>query len=161
MAEEKPAVRKFVTSDLRTVIEGTDEVVYLKDKKGTEHKLSPLSIRDLIEFEDALGGSIFAIVQANLTMRQIIFMLYLSVRKEGLSEADIEANKWKYTEKQTGELFSLAFLRSAPQVFLDLMNISGLNAKGEVNPPKAEPSQEQKKASTPEDAGSKVPTGSA
>lgn len=136
--EQEQKKETLANSDLRVIMEGTDRVVFIKDKLGKDHRILPLSIHDLIEFEDEIGTSIFNIMNANLGMKQIFSLLYFSLRKEGLSEQDIEAKKWKYTRSQLGNMFDLRLLTSAIGLFNDLLDISGLSRR----PRTAEPNQD-------------------
>jgi hypothetical protein len=132
--EEK---KKLVDDDIRVIIEGTSKRIFIKDKDGTEHRLNPITVLDLIDFEDKIGISVLKILDANLSIKHIVYLVYLSLRREGCTKEDIERGKFKYTERQIQEMFDLRLLRYAVKTFVDLLSISGfgLNQGSAANPP--------------------------
>src|SRR3990167_2033948 len=90
-------VDKYVTDDLRVIIEGTEKRVFIKDIHGKPRRLWPLVLADFIEFENEIGVSIFEIMNAKLGLKHISFLLYLSLRKEGCSVEDIKRRNFKFT----------------------------------------------------------------
>lgn len=123
VADQKPA------SDLRVLVTGSPERVTIKDKKGVDHSLQPLDLADLCEFEDKAGQSIFGSTFANMKIRDIAYMLFLSVRKEDCSMTDLEARRFKYTERQVHMLFDLSFIAKCGDIFVDLLRISGMDLR--------------------------------
>lgn len=139
MAEKEDALQKLSTmmnDEIKIVVDGTDrKSIEIEDVNKTKHRLLPLTVKDLIDFEDRLGVSIMQIMSANLTIKHIFFLLYLSIRKEGCSAEDIKLRKYKYTEDEIGEMFDLSFVRLAVPIFTNLLNISGFRKKEkETNP---------------------------
>lgn len=152
MAEEKKEEENkspFVTNDLRVLLRGTDREVYVKDKDGKEHRLNPLSIGDVIDFEENIGASLFNIMNAAMHAKHLIFLLYLSLRKEGRSKEDVLNRKYTYTQSQVREMFDMAILPKMLPIFNEILMISGFAKK---NPP--EPTSP--KDSTPEDGAGKA-----
>jgi hypothetical protein len=103
------------------------------DRDGVEHALSPLSMNDILEFEDKLGVSLLDAAADRLTIRHIFRILYMSVRKHGLTREDILKKRWKMSIEEFGEMFDLSFLMADRVATIGkLMEASGLKQK---NPP--------------------------
>jgi len=133
MAEEKSdSVSNITNDELRIVIEGTEKKIFVKDKNGVEHRLSPITMGDMIDFEDAIGNSIYEIPNISLKFKHIVYLLYLSLRKEGCNKEDLDRRKYKYTERQVQDMFDLKFMPMATGLFTDILSISGF---GKGNPP--------------------------
>jgi len=126
------------STELRTLVSGSAHKAVVKDKSGVEHQLSPLDLSDLCEYEDKVGASLFAMNLTALKLREIAILLYLSLRKEGCSSADIEARKFRWTERQVYMMFDLNFMTQSAEVFVDLLKLSGLEVK-EPRPQKPSP----------------------
>jgi hypothetical protein len=139
--EEKPI--GFITRELRILTEGSAEKLYVKDKNDKEHTLTPLTIRDLIEFERRAGGDVFKIMNANLGIENIFHLLYLSLRKEGCSPEDIKRGKYTHSEVDVQEMFDLAILKSSIVVFSHLLRISGFGKVKEDQKALGNPSDPQ------------------
>lgn len=126
------------TADLRTLVIGTPEKVQIVDRKGNKHTLHPLTLADLIDYEDHVGGSLFGADLSRITLKNIAYLVYLSLRKEGTSDSDVEAGRYNLTEKQMLSFFDMSFFQKSGDVFLDLMRISGID----LNPQKANQKQD-------------------
>lgn len=113
-----------MSDELRTLVTGTPEQVKIKDKNGVEHVLPPITLADFIEYEDKTGGSLFT-GKEEPKLRDIAFILYLSLRREGLGAEDLRNRRFKVSEKDVYEMFDLAFLRNAAQHLADLLKASG------------------------------------
>jgi hypothetical protein len=137
MAEEKSTptdeAKSLITPDLRIVVEGTDKRIFIKDKDGVEHRLMPLTLADVIDFEDNIGVSIYEIAKAEIKMKNLIHVLYLSLRKSGCTKDEIRERRYKMKERDVQEMFDLSFLKSAIPIFADILAISGFK---NVNPQK-------------------------
>jgi len=118
------------TADLRTIVSGTSECVKIRDKNSKEHIIAPLDLSDLIEYEDKMGYSILNRTK-EIKIRDIAYILYLSLRKEGLSADQIEHRQFTYTERQVWTMFDLKFLTSSNEILMDLLRISGLEVRKE------------------------------
>ena len=139
MSESTTAAEGIVNSDLKILVQGTDKRVILKDKKGVEHVLQALDLCDMCEYEARLGQSLLTANLSTLRMADIIYMLYLSLRKEGLSMDEVDRGNFKITEKDVQHMFDLSMITKSAEVFLDLLRVSGFDfGKDEkANPQKA------------------------
>jgi hypothetical protein len=130
----------LVNNDLKIMVQGTEHRVVLKDKKGVDHVLQPLDLSDMCEYEARLGQSLLTANLAALHLKDIIFLLYLSLRKEGLSYEEIDRGAFKLTEKDVQRMFDLGMVAKSAELFLDLLRVSGFEFKQEGekgNPQKA------------------------
>lgn len=128
----------IVNNDLKMIVTGTDKRVVLKDKTGKEHVLQPLDLSDMCEYEARLGQSLLTANLGALTLKDIIFLLYLSLRKEGLSLEEVDKGAFKITERDIQRMFDLSMITKCAELFLDLLRVSGFEFKqGEENPQKA------------------------
>ena len=74
------------------------------DCDGTEHAAPPLTLSDIADIEDEYGGfgnwgTMF------LSPRAIRTFLWCSLRKEGLTRAQVKAREWRWTREEVGEMF--------------------------------------------------------
>ena len=118
------------SSNLRTMVNGSTDRAVIADKVGTEHVLSPLDFSDLVEYEDKMGVTLLSLDRA-LKFKDIGYILYLSLRKEGLSPTQIEHRQFKYTEAQVLRMFDLKLLSKTNDFITDLLKISGLEIKAD------------------------------
>src|SRR5690349_2835853 len=118
-------------SDLRTLVVGSPTKIVVIDKSGKEHLLNPLDMSDIIEYEDKVGHSILA-VDHEIKVKDIIYLVYLSLRKEDLSLEQIEQKRWKYTERQIGMIFDMKFFSNAVNILLDILRVSGFELKADA-----------------------------
>ncbi len=122
-------------ADLKVLIKGTDGKVKIKDKEGKVHELPPLDLADLIDLEERTGISVLGMSEnTDMKLKDMCYLLYLSLRKEGLSPEQISKKNWTLTERQIYMMFDLNFLKNSISIFLELLAISGLDA---IRPPKA------------------------
>lgn len=159
MAEtQQEPVDKYVTDDLRVIVEGTEKRVFIKDKNGQQRRLWPLVLADFIEFENELGVSIFEVANAKLSIKHITFLLFLSLRKEGCNVEDIKRRNFKISRDQILQDFDGGFLTSSVETFTAILQVSGFGRKGKTENPPAPASQQGSdpaKATTPESANTK------
>jgi hypothetical protein len=106
------------------MVDGTSEVLKIKDKNGNEHQLLPISLKDFLEYEKMTGGSLIS-GKDEPKLRDIACLLYLSLRREGLSPEDIRNRRFKMNEDDVYELFDLSFLENAATILSDLLKVSG------------------------------------
>ncbi len=125
-------------NELKILVQGSSDRVVIKDRKGAEHLIQPLDLSDIIEYEEKMGQSILDGART-LRMKDIAYLLYLSLRKEGLSAEDVVSRKYKLTERQIYTSFDLQFLARSATFLLDILRISGFEIKGEDK--KADPTQ--------------------
>lgn len=130
---------QIVNSDLKMIVQGTDKRVILKDRFGKEHVLQPLDLSDMCEYEARLGQSLLTANLATLSLKDILFLLYLSLRKEGLNLEEVDRGMFKITEKDIQRMFDLSMITKCAEVFLDLLRVSGFefNKDDPANPQKA------------------------
>lgn len=119
------------TKDLRTLVTGAPVKVIVVDKNKVEHLLNPLDMSDIIEYEDKVGHSILA-VDHEITVKDIISLVYLSLRKEDCSQEQVEQKRWKYTERQVAMMFDLKFFSNAVNILLDVLRVSGFELKADA-----------------------------
>jgi len=117
------------TSDLKVLVQGTADNIKIKDKNGLEYKLQPLDLEDLCEYEDRVGASLLALNFATLKLKDIAYMLYLSLRKDGLSAQEVNDRKFKFSETEMRRRFDLGLFAKTAVVVTDLLRISGLELK--------------------------------
>lgn len=127
------------TSDLKILVQGTADCVKIKDKNGKEYKLQPLDLEDLCEYEDRVGTSLLALNFSTMKLKDIAYMIYLSIRKDGLSAQQVADRKFPFTESEMRRSFDFGLFTKTAVVVIDLLRISGLELKQNTNP--QEPSQ--------------------
>lgn len=126
------------TSELAELTKGsTVKPPALVDKSGKSWDLIPLDLSDIVEYEEKIGTSLFSENMTTIKAREIMFLMYLSIRKTACTEADIEAKKYKFPSfVHFLRAFDLkAFVESA-KLLATLLKLSGLDADAE-NPQKA------------------------
>jgi hypothetical protein len=126
---DTPAAEVKPENELQILVKGASDTVTLKDKTGKDHVLQALDLSDIIEYEEKMGQSILDNART-LRMKDIAYLLYLSLRKEGLSFEEVIARKYKITERHIYVLFNLGFLASSATFLLDILRISGFDVKG-------------------------------
>lgn len=131
-----------LTADLKIIVQGTADCIKIKDKNGQEYKLQPLDLEDLCEYEDRVGASLLALNFATLKLKDIAYMLYLSLRKDGLSSQEVADRKFKFSETEMRRRFDLALFAKTAVVVTDLLRISGLEMK--PNPQVANPVESER-----------------
>ena len=128
-----------VTQELKVLIAGTDGVVRLKDKHDKEHVLPPLDFADMLEFERKIGGTLLD-EKRTMKLADVLFLLYLSLRKTGCTDDEINRGQYKMNERQVYMLFDLRYLNKSGELFTDMMKMSGVVfPPPEANPAKANP----------------------
>lgn len=126
-------------AELRTLISGNDGKFAVKDKAGKETNLNGLNLRDMIEFERAMGKSALDMFDT-VKLEEIAYLMYLSVRKEGLSLAEIREKKFKITLDDVYENFDLGMFPEVVLIYTKILELSGLKPRKEKegadpNPP--------------------------
>ncbi len=121
------------TSELKILAQGTAENITIKDKVGNEYKLQPLDLADLCDYEDRVGTSLLALNFSTLKLKDVAYMIYLSLRKDGLSAKQIEGHEFKFSEKEMLRRFDLGLLAKSAVLLTDLLRLSGLEMQ-KANP---------------------------
>ena len=124
------------TSELKIIVQGTSENITVDDRNGRKYKINPLDLADLCEYEDRVGTSLLLLNFSTLKVKDVAYMIYLSIRKDGLSMKEVEDRKFKLTESEMLRRFDLGLLSRSGALLTDLLRISGLETK--PNPPKAD-----------------------
>jgi hypothetical protein len=133
MSETAATPTPSPTAELKMLVQGSMENVTVTDKSGTSYKIHPLDLADLCEYEDRVGTSLLLLNFNTLKVKDVAFMIYLSIRKSGLSLKEIEDRKFKLTENQMLRNFDLGLLTKSGTLIVDLLRISGLDV-GKTNP---------------------------
>jgi hypothetical protein len=133
MADPAAPTSTSSSSDLKVLIAGTDGRVTLRDKDGNEHVLPPLDMSDLVEFERKIGGTVLD-ESRDIKLSDTLYLLFLSLRKEGCTDDEIQRGQYKRNERQVYRMFNLKLLPKSVQLFMDIMKISGV----EFPPPPSE-----------------------
>lgn len=127
--KQEVKVPEHKAKDLAILIKGTDGIAKVKDKKGKEHILKPLDLADLIECEEKKNINILSLGENDrLGLKDVCYLLYLSIRKEGLTEEEVANSNFKITERDVYLMFDLGFIAQSVDVFTELLTISGLEA---------------------------------
>ncbi len=121
------------TSELKILGQGTAENIHIKDKLGNDYKLQPLDLADLCDYEDRVGTSLLALNFSTLKLKDVAYMIYLSLRKDGLSAKQIEGHEFKFSEKEMLRRFDLGLLAKSAVLLTDLLRLSGLEMQ-KANP---------------------------
>ena len=103
------------------------ETVPWRDGAGVDHKLPPLTINDLIELEEE-AGSLSEWATTGVRVRSWRTVLWLSVRKEGLTREEVRARKFKVTQEDVGEMMSFVPIVQIGEVTRRVLEVSGLVA---------------------------------
>jgi len=124
------------TSELAEMSGKSLDKVTVEDATGKKWDLLPLDMTDIMDYERLVGQSLFDADMRTVKIREILCLLYLSLRKTGLSKADIEAEKWVWpNERACMRLFSGEVIMKTPEIFAALLRISGLSKeKNEKDP---------------------------
>ena len=97
---------------------------YMEAPKYGKLKLFPLTLTDIGDFEDSIGPINefvrFRNVKANL------HLVWLSLRKNGLTDEEIKQQQWKFTDREVGEWFSLGQAEKIRELVERILIISGL-----------------------------------
>lgn len=124
-------------NDLRTLVTGADGKESLKDKNGILHALSPLTLTDIVEFEDEMGMSIFDMI-GKVSLKQIAYLIYICLRKEGLSPDAIKAKRFRSKEEVLDQ-FDFGALPDLGNIYFKILKISGLRTKQKEDQPENPP----------------------
>lgn len=104
-------------------------VLTCKDRFGKEHKLQALDLVDLSDMMRHFGGDLESLQKRGFAVDDLFYILWLSFRKEGLSQDEIDQGKWKIMPQQVGRMFTAKDLSRLNELILQLYKISGLEMK--------------------------------
>jgi hypothetical protein len=125
------------SEELATIVGDSLEIT---DALGKKHKLRPLDLQDLSELERKLV-EVETQDMGRWTTETAMFIVWLSLRKEGLSAEDIDRENWRYTIKKCMRMFDARFYRALNTIIGHLFAISGIDFKKEgilpSDPPRA------------------------
>lgn len=97
------------------------------DARGNKHRLCPLDMSDIAELERKYKG--LQNLATAQTVDDLLFVLWLSLRKDGLSEHEIDNEKWKLTVKQVGRMFPAGDKGEMGKAVVALYRVSGFPEK--------------------------------
>lgn len=103
-------------------------VIAIKDIEGTERKLYPLSLNDLIELEEAVGplrewGTL------GIKLSSWLYVVWLAMRKGGLTTPERRAREWRFTLEDVGEMFDARHVLLLGTAVGNILGNSGLNVE--------------------------------
>ena len=124
-SKAKPA--KLNPSELKLLL-GLKEK--FTDINGKEHSLVPLTMADQMDLEEEMKASIEEIGAdaENFQGKDVLFILWLSLRKEGLTADEIDAEQWTHkSPRAVGNMFGPTVEGATLMVncFTALMILSG------------------------------------
>lgn len=82
-----------MTMDLKDMLDKKE--VKFKDVEGKEHTLKALNLMDLSDFQDKFGNFEKLKDEAYLKIKFHLYVLWLSLRKNGLTQEEINKEEWK------------------------------------------------------------------
>lgn len=94
-----------------------------RDRLNKVHTITPLDLRDIVHLEKKFGG-LELLTKAN-KLQDVLYILWLSLRKEGLTEQEIVDGKWKVTEDHVARYFSPGDMSQLKELLSKLFIISG------------------------------------
>lgn len=101
------------------------KTVRITDKDGKEHVLSPFDIEDLADLEEMLGEDWLQMGR----LRGVTRILWVAMRKEGLSREDVVARKWRMKPAEVGMLFDVRHGPMIRAAVTDILVASGYERK--------------------------------
>lgn len=103
---------------------GTDrDKIVLSD--GKEYILYPLDLTDIGDLEERFGEN-YSKIATGQNVKAGIYILWLAVRKNYLTEEQILAQQWKISERQVGMWFSIGEFEKLTQIVPRIFSFSGL-----------------------------------
>jgi hypothetical protein len=133
MADEVKKEDPILNESLKTLVGESPVKLSIIDYDGKEHFLAPLTVNDMLEFERRLGVSLYEAASRKLMLSHITTILWLSMRKAGLSREEIVKKKFKISYEEFGEMFDASFILDGTVTTIGkLLEVSGLKQK---NPP--------------------------
>lgn len=129
-------------SELKVLLAGSDGKVSLTDKFGKSHPLPPLDMMDMMTLERRIGETLLE--NKALKVAEIMYAIYLSMRKEGLTADELLHGSYRISEQQVYQMFDLKYLSRAGQLYQDLLKLSGLEVPPEPSPEKGNPESPSK-----------------
>ncbi len=129
------------TSELREMAKGSlVKAPSVKDRDGKEWTLLPLDLSDIVDYEESVGASLFSESLGQIHAKEIMFLMYLSLRKTGCTEADLEAKKYAFPGYRAFlRRFDVGAFVASVMTLPALLQMSGLDQeKSAENPQKAD-----------------------
>jgi len=135
MAEEEKRV-SLVNEGLKVMVTGaepaTGKVPVLTDNTGKKYKAVPLSVNDMIEFEERNGISLIEGASQMLKAKHLIMICFLSARKDGLTRQEIIKKEFRVSYEEFCESFDFQFFdltKGGALYALHVLEISGVKLK--------------------------------
>jgi hypothetical protein len=122
----------------------------LKDDRGKVHNLAPFGMREMAEIRKLGAGWLARALTLQLFPDEWFHLVWLSLRKEGLTRDEIHAREWKYTLEDAFDLFDGKDQSDSnnriTNAALHLLLTAGLIAPPDkkANPPKAAETEKTK-----------------
>jgi len=99
------------------------------DKHGKKHKYMQLELLDLADFEERHGSLLVAFQAQAGQVNHMLTLVWLSVRKEDCTDAQIDKGEYKYTRPQVGRMFGFLDSEAMATVAMRILKISGLDVE--------------------------------
>lgn len=122
-------------NELKVLLVGTDGKTVIKDKSGNDRHLPPLTLLDMVEFEKRMGTA-FGDSDRLLKLSDMVFVLYLSLRKDGRTPEQIRKRDFVLTEADVADMFDCRYLSKYSTIFAEMLKLSGLELPQEPSPAK-------------------------
>lgn len=94
------------------------------DQHGIVHRLHPIDLNDMVELEETCGSLEQIVVKGGL--KEALFVLWLSLRKDGLTPEQIDREEWTITTKTVGRMFGLGDAEKIQEITMRLMKACGM-----------------------------------
>ena len=107
--------------DLKNLVQHSNVVVV--DKQDVTHHMSILDLGDLSEIYSRYGSVDNVHLEDTET---VLFLSWLLLRKEGLTEAKMDTGDWAYSQSKIGRLFSIKQYPALVEAVIKCMIASGI-----------------------------------
>jgi len=141
----------LITPEAKTLITGeapvSEEKITLKSEDGAEYEPCPLSLRDMIDFEEEMGISLLFAVKNVLSAKHLVEVAYLSARRSGQTKKQILNGEYRISRDAFLESFGFDFFaKGGSEYTVQVLKLCGV-LKDKENPPKqVNPTNEQGKS---------------
>jgi len=128
--ETKPGIVESPPSELAVFLSRQSHRLNIP-KLRREVQLSALSIGDISDIEQRYGSTFSELFPARtiLPVERFLFMLYLSVRKEGKTIDQLKIGDYACTFEEVKEWFRAGDIKYMPEIIDHLLELSGFEPK--------------------------------
>lgn len=112
-----------------------NRTIEIRDRFGKAHALRPLTLYDMVEMERKFGSLDRLGTGQRIKLEDKMFILWLSLRKEGLTDADVLKGKYACTVNEAAGLFDAGKLESLVDLLDNLFLLSGFVPRKEDSQP--------------------------